>query len=576
MKPVRSFGVLIWVVGFLLAMTIGAGKGDKVEKVNGHEAKANEVLIKFRDASLADIENAKRRGSIVSAKKIGGIGAYRFRSLDKNVAALIDLYGANPKVEYVEPNYILRADVIPGDPRYTELWGMDKISAPYAWDTAIGSQAVSVGVVDTGIDYAHPDLAANVWSAPFAFNVTIGDTTKTCPIGAHGYNAIRETFDPKDDNSHGTHVSGTIGAVGDNALGVAGVNWTASIVGLKFLNSRGSGTTADAVDAIEFAVQAKIADAANIRVLSNSWGGGKSTYTMRDEIQRAYEDDILFVCSAGNSGAGPVINYYLPTYNVLNLLAVAASDQNDFLAGFSNYGYWSIHLAAPGVDILSTIRGSSYDYYNGTSMAVPHVSGTAALVVAKWAAWGIDVNVDTLRSILINKVDIVNQDPPPGYPDASAKNIFGNTISNGRLNAYNAVSVDPTTVPEFPDYVLNFTPRMHTIVRGKTAEYVLKMTPYFGYSEDNLKVGLSCCARSGVTIKMQNPANGQWVVLDPDFVPVSLSGSPVSINMRIETTPNAMPGDTGFTIFAIDDKEGDEAGPFLYHNDTAYLNIKRR
>jgi len=586
MKALRFFGVLVCVVGLLLAMTVGAEKDDGTEWIKGHKAAAKEVLVKFRDASPADIEWAKMRGKIVHAEMIGGINVHRFRSSEKSVAALISLLAADPKVEYVEPNYILYADNLPDDLRYPELWGMDIISAPLAWDTTSGSTAVSVGVVDTGVDYNHPDLAANCWTNTVAFPFKIGNKTKTCPIGAHGFNAIRGTFDPLDDNNHGTHVSGTIGAAGNNGLGVAGVNWTSSLMGLKFLNNQGSGYTSDAINAIEFAVQAKLAGAANVRVLSNSWGGGKSTNAMRDDIERAYQNEMLFVCSAGNSGAGPVINYYLPTYNELNLVAVAASDRNDYLAGFSNYGYWSIHLAAPGVDVLSTVRGASYDYYNGTSMAVPHVSGTAALVAARWEGSGIDVNTDILRSILINTVDIVNQDPPSDYPDANAKNIYGNTISNGRLNAFGAVSVDPRTVTPFPDYVMRFSPAMLTIVRGQTAEYVLTIASYFNYSEDNLRVGLSCCDWSGVTLKMEDPANpGTWIILqepyDPHnpetFVPVALSANTaVNINFRIETTPKATPADSGFTIFAIDNREGDEAGPFLYHNDTLYLNVKRR
>ena len=455
------------------------------------------------------------------------------------------------------------------------------IRAPLAWDTATGSADVTVGVVDTGVDYTHPDLAANVWTAPHAFNVTIGDETMTCPGGAHGYNAIRGTFNPMDDNDHGTHVSGTIGAVGNNGTGVVGVNWTASIMGLKFLNSRGSGSTADAIDAIEFAVQAKLAGTANVRVLSNSWGGGNSTLAMREEIQRAYENDILFVCSAGNSGAGPVVNYYLPTYNVLNLLAVAASNEDDYLAGFSNYGYWSIHLAAPGVNVLSTVRKNGYASYSGTSMAVPHVSGTAALVASMWKAQTIDVTVDQLRSLLIRSVDVDPYAVPPAdYPDERAKSIYGNVISDGRLNAYKAVTADLGTLPLFPDYVMTFTPAMQAVKRGNVAEFTLHIAPYFGYFEDNLTIGLSCCHWPSITVFMQDPNTGQWVNLstsDPkEYVHATIGPTQgVSIPMRVQTTSKSTLSEYGITILAKDVKEGDEAGPFLYHNDTAYLTVKK-
>jgi subtilisin family serine protease len=178
----------------------------------------------------------------------------------------------------VEPNYVLYALATPNDPYFTKdlLWGLNKINAPGVWDIPqTGTRANVVGVVDTGVDYTHPDLAANIWSAPSSFTVNIGGVDITCAQGTHGFNAIRNTCDPMDDNNHGTHVSGTIGAEGNNAVGVVGVNWTASIMELKFLNRQGSGTTADAIDAIESAIQAKqwfsqTTTPANVRVLSNS------------------------------------------------------------------------------------------------------------------------------------------------------------------------------------------------------------------------------------------------------------------------------------------------------------------
>ncbi len=493
---------------------------------------------------------------------------------------MIELYAEEPKVEYVEPNYILHADNEPLDPRYAELWGMPMISAPQAWDIATGSTDVTVGVVDTGVDYTHPDLAANVWTAPYAFEVTIGDTTMTCPGGAHGYNAInaRNPFDPMDDNNHGTHVSGTIGAVGNNGIGVAGVNWTASIMGLKFLNRRGSGDTADAVDAIEFAIQAKRAGAANVRVLSNSWGGGFSTRSMLEEIIRAYENDILFVCSAGNSGVEDGENWYPSTYSVLNMIAVAASNADDYVASFSNTGHGTIHLAAPGVSILSTVLKNSYDYYDGTSMAAPHVSGTAALIVSKWAnsVPPTPVNVDMLRGILINSVDIVDKEPTP--PE---KNISKDLISKGRLNTENAISVDPNQY--FPDFVLRFTEAMKSVVRpakGKEAEvfFDFKLTSCFGYQDDALEVGNECCAWTSVLRTFADLS----VNSNPgpeDFSPkinVSLApGESKTIRMRVRVFPSASIMQYILTVHAFDPENSDAVGPYLYHNDSAYLNVRR-
>jgi len=591
MKRWGVLGVLVGAVGLLLSLTMGADRGDGTELVNGHKAKANEVLIKFRDASPPDIERAKMRGKIVHAEMIGGNKAYRFRSSEKNVAALLNLLAADPKVEYVEPNYILYADNLPNDPRYPELWGMPKISAPWAWDTSTGSPSVTVGVVDTGIDYNHPDFKrldglTNVWTAPYAFDFIIGTSRKTCPGGAHGYNAIRGTFDPMDDNNHGTHVSGTIGAAGNNGIGVAGVNWTASLMGLKFLNNQGSGLTSDAVNAIEFAIQAKLAGAANVRVLSNSWGGGKSTRTMLEEINRAYENDILFVCSAGNGYAEDAKNYYPATYNVLNMVVVAASDQDDYVPPFSNTGHWSVHLAAPGVDVLSTVRRKSYASYSGTSMAAPHVSGTAALIVSRWASQGFEVNVDQLRGIIINSVDIVdNEPPPPPNPeDPPSKNISEDLISKGRLNLAGAISVDPNQ--HFPDFVLRFKEGLNcsqSVVRpakGKVAElyFDFTLTSYLDYEDDALEVTEECCGQDWMRPSFadlsvnSNPGPNDF--LDTLNLPLG-KGESITIRMRVIVKSSAPITQTGITIHALDPENSDAAGPYLYHNDTAYINITR-
>jgi hypothetical protein len=579
------FWALSGGLALLLALTVGAQKGDKIESVGGKPAMAGEVLIKFHDATVEDVELAKLRGGIVHAKKIGGIGAYRFRSGTKTVTALLDLFAGDSKVQYVEPNYILYADDLPNDPYYPNLWGMAKIAAPGAWGLSTGLRDITVGVVDTGVDYTHPDLKNNVWTAPVPFSVTIGGESMVCPAGAHGYNALRGTFDPKDDNNHGSHVSGTIGAQGNNAVGVVGVNWSASIMGLKFLNSQGSGATSDAVDAIEFAIQAKIAGVANVRVLSNSWGGGFSTESMLEEIRRAYANDILFVCSAGNNGQQNGRNYYPATYNVPNMVVVAASDEADYIAGFSNTGHWSVHLAAPGVNVLSTVRRSSYDYYSGTSMSAPHVSGTAALILSYWAGKGFEVGVDKLRGILINSVDVVDQDPPAGYPDTKARNIYDDLISHGRLNVANALAIDPTfePFPYFPDFVMTFDQQSRDIQRppkGSETETYFDFTlrSLFGYEDDALEVANECCGWTSILRTFAdlsvtpNPEPGDFS--EKINVPLA-AGETKRIRMRVRVLPSASVTQYRITIHAFDPEGSDASWPYLYHNDTAYLNVIR-
>ncbi|HEX8748227.1 MAG TPA: S8 family serine peptidase, partial [Pyrinomonadaceae bacterium] len=279
-------------------------------------------------------------------------------------------------------------------------------------------------------DYNHPDLAANMWSAPIPFFVTIGGQTIRCEAGTHGFNAITKTCDPMDEYNHGTHVAGTIGATGNNGAGVAGVNWTSSIMALKFIDATGSGTLSDAIDAIEFAIQAKatFAGGANVRVLSNSWGwNGESSQALLDQINRAEGSDMLFVASAGNGGGDLISDdndampFYPASYDAPNVISVAATDNQDTLAPFSNYGVSSVDLGAPGVLVLSTTLGGGYDWWSGTSMASPHVSGAAALLLSRCA-----LDTAALKSAILDNVD-------------STSSLAGITATGGRLNVNRAL-----------------------------------------------------------------------------------------------------------------------------------------
>lgn len=394
------------------------------------------------DAAVAAIERQEGATRV----RIIGAGTHVLQVGRGEVAAKIAALQRHTEVRYAEPNYLLYATDAPNDSSYGQLWAMKNtgqgvagvIGTPgadtrveAAWALTTGNSSVVVGVVDTGVDYTHSDLAANVWSNPGG----IGG----CAAGTHGFNAITGTCDPMDDHDHGSHVSGTIGAVGNNSLGVAGVNWTTSIMGLKFLSARGSGTTADAIEAIHFAVQAKIAGI-NVRVLNNSWGGGGFSQALLDEINLAGANDILFVVAAGNSSANLELTPSYPcSYNSSAIICVAATDQADNLAGFSNYGSTSADLGAPGTNILSTVRGGGYAYYQGTSMATPHVSGAAALILS--GSWTTTPTVSVLRAAILNNVD-------------QLPSLAGKTATGGRLNVCGAVpgcrtNIDPT-VPGTP------------------------------------------------------------------------------------------------------------------------------
>jgi subtilisin family serine protease len=464
----RNFRLLLALTIFSTGLWLAAIHADsqaqqkqKTELFRGRQVAAGQVLVKFRNsASAQSIAQAKQSADADLDKGVGGAGVRLLRSRSKDTATLVNELSLRDDVLYAEPNYVIGIGSVPNDPRFSELWGLQNtgqsvggsagtygadIGATSAWDISTGARSSVVAVVDTGVDYNHPDLAANVWSAPSAFTVNIGGQSINCAAGTHGFNVITRTCNPLDDNGHGTHVSGTIGAVGNNNAGVAGVNHTASIMAIKILDSAGNGTIADAADAMEFALQARqsLGTGANVRVLSNSWGwAGAPSQALLDQINRAGAADMLFVASAGNGGLDQLSDdndttpYYPATYDVPNVVSVAATDNRDALASFSNYGMRSVDLGAPGVRVLSTIPGGGYDSWSGTSMAAPHVSGAAALVLSR-------CNLDTanLKNALLTNVD----------PVTSLMNI---TVTGGRLNVNKALrSCAPPVTPNVPPAV---------------------------------------------------------------------------------------------------------------------------
>jgi len=311
-------------VCLLLAVLFAAsflGVGMAPADPGGIPHQQGEVILKFKsNASQHDKDVIL---SQLGGAKIKGLGRIKaeLRRLgdDLTVEEAVALFKNNSKIEYIEPNYIWTAEEVPNDPMFSQLWGMENtgqtggtpgadIHATNAWDVFTGSSSVLVGVIDTGIDYTHPDLAANVWTNPGEIpNNGIDDDMNGYVDDIHGWDFINNDNDPMDDNGHGSHCSGTIGGVGNNGIGVAGVNWHISIMGLKFLSAGGSGSTADAVEAIQYATMM------GVKLTSNSWGGGGFSQAMLDAIEDANTAGVLFVAAAGNSSSNTDVSPHYPS-----------------------------------------------------------------------------------------------------------------------------------------------------------------------------------------------------------------------------------------------------------------------
>jgi subtilisin family serine protease len=347
--------IIAGIISLVSGLTTFAGE-PKAEYVPG------EVLVKFRGgANVVAMERAHEKIGSIRKKDFKRIRVHEVKlPAGVSVEDAVALYQKDPDVEYAEPNFIIHMSTVTDDTYFDNLWGLHNtgqtggtpdadIDAPEAWDLTTGSPDVVIAVIDTGIAYDHPDLMDNIWTNTGETNCTDGiDNDGNGYIDdCRGWDFIGDDNDPMDYNGHGTHVAGTIAAVGNNNMGISGVMWQAKIMNLRFLGVNGTGTTADAVSAILYANEK------GAHIINNSWGGTGYSQTLKDAIDAS---NAVVVCAAGNSGkSNDSSPFYPASYTSSNVIAVAATDHDDALASYSNYGINSVDVAAPGSSIYSAI-----------------------------------------------------------------------------------------------------------------------------------------------------------------------------------------------------------------------------
>jgi subtilisin family serine protease len=475
---------------------------------------AGELLVKFRPGTTDDA--ARRMDRKVGAgvlEKLGDLGWRRVKlPVGKSVEVALAEYSASPYVETVQPNYYYRLLGTPNDAQFGSLWGMTKISAPAAWDVSTGSSSVVIANIDSGIKYDHEDLAANMWTNSGEVpNNGVDDDNNGFIDDYYGYDFFYNDPNPMDENGHGTHTAGTLGAVGNNSLGVAGVNWNVRLMAIKIYDSDGYGSTsAMLINAYNYIRMMKLRGV-NIRVTNNSYGGcdeacGYDRAT-KDAIDALGMAGVLQVFAAGNDNWNIDNTPFYPAgYNSPWIIAVANSNASDGRNVSSSYGPLNVDLAAPGSLILSTSLSGGYTTLTGTSMASPHVAGAAALL----SAHNPGLSVASLKATILNSVDQL-----PAWA--------GVVKTGGRLNVARALNQQTVCSFNMPTGTVN--------VPTKGGQFTI-----------NVSAGTNCdyAARS----------NARWIV------PVgadSLSGNGsatfrVTVNPAISRTGTVNIGGTEITV----------------------------
>lgn len=405
----------------------------------------DDILVKFKpNVSSSSIEAGitKIHAALQIKKHFKNSNIYHLKIKDSAVSVEegIERLENSSIIEYAEPNYIIvkASAIIPNDTSFNELWGMHNIGQrvagvsgtldadmdlPEAWDISTGSSDVVIALLDTGADYNHPDLRANIWNNTTELANDFDDDGNGKIDDIIGWNFVDNNNNPLDDDGHGTYIAGVIASKGNNSIGVTGVTWNSEIMLLKILDDTGYGTVSDVIAAIEYAISK------GARIINASYTGSDYSYAEKQAIDAAANAGIILIAAAGNNGSNVddnTVRVYPAEYNSPNIIAVAATDAHDILPSFSNYGRNTVDVAAPGVNIYTTassaIDGSEYVYVTGTSIAVPHVSGLAALILSVRPNY----SYIQIKNTILETVD-------------RKPSLAGKLVSEGRANAYIAL-----------------------------------------------------------------------------------------------------------------------------------------
>jgi subtilisin family serine protease len=471
--------IFLRVFAFLFLLLAVIAPDLRAQRAPADSFVKGELLVKFREgAASKSARDANHAVGSEAIETLGNLGWQRVRiPAGMTVNQAIAEYKGLEGVEFAQPNFYYNLQITPNDPSFSDpgMYGLTKISAPLAWDLTTGSSGVVVANIDTGVRLSHSDLEANIWTnSAESFN-GIDDDANGFIDDVYGWDFFSNDSNPTDENGHGTHTAGIIGAVGNNAVGVVGVNWNVKIMVIKIYNSGGSGaTSAMLINAYNY-VRVMKNRGVNIRVTNNSYGGCTEACSYdqatKDAIDALTAVGILNVFAAGNAGVdNDVTPFYPSSYNSPGILAVGGSDQNDNRT--FNFGATTVDLAAPSVGIYSTgfATNSSYELKSGTSMATPHVSGSAALL----SALNPSLSPASLKATLMNTVDVL-----PAFN--------GMNKTGGRLNVDRALrqqtvctfspATSEITVPtKGGTYTMNVTSGQNCEYRAKSNAFWIKVT----------------------------------------------------------------------------------------------------